>query len=213
MRSDTQVPSSSRPSAGATAVPVAETQIAEAPVAEAAIMEEMLAEASIALPSPPAPMEAGGAGDGPSWAEQVEAGEEEQFQSSRPAEHPHSQSRRHEPTSQLPFPLQDHEGRFTSVSCLYEHAAAQPATPHNVAGQAIRHLHPDLLQQQATGLGNQVVCMIAEYHLTASAHQSSLHPILPPEVAPFLSPIKNYVLGVSSEGTWDVRDMDNAVAL
>ena len=61
MRSDTQVPSSSRPSAGATAVPVTETPIAEAPVAEAAIMEETPTEAPIAPPSPPAPMETGGA--------------------------------------------------------------------------------------------------------------------------------------------------------
>ena len=206
MRYDTQVPSSSRP-------PVTETPIAEAPVAEAAIMEETPAEAPIAPPSPPAPMETGGAGDGPSWAKQVEAGEEELFQRSRPAKHPSSQSRRCEPTSQLPFPLQDHEGRFTSVTWLYEHAAAQPAAPHNVAGRAIRHLHPDLLPQKATSLGNQVACMIAEYHLTASAHQSSLHPILLHEAAPLLPPIKNYVPGVSFEGTRDVRVMDHAVAL
>ena len=213
MRSDTQVPSSSRPSAGATAVPVTETPIAEAPVAEAAIMEEMPAEAPIAPPSPPAPMETGGVGNGPSWAKQVEAGEEELFQRSRPAKCPHSQSGRREPTSRLPFPLQDHEGRFASIAWLYEHAAAQPAAPHNVAGRAIRHLHPDLLPQKATSLGNQVACMIAEYHLTASAHQSSLHPILPHEAAPLLPPIKNYVPGVSFEGTQDVRVMDHAVVL
>ena len=74
MRSDTQVPSSRRPSAGATAVPVAETAVvetpiaeapvAEAPVAEPVVMEEMPAEAPIATPSLPAPMETGGAGDG-----------------------------------------------------------------------------------------------------------------------------------------------------
>ena len=173
-------------------------------MAEAAIMEEMPAEAPIAPPSPPAPMETGGVGDGPSWAEQVEAGDEEPFQRSRPAEHPRSQSRRCEPTCQLPFPLQDHEWRFTSVSQLYEHAAAQPATPHNVADQVIRHLHPYLLPQQATSLGNQVACMIAEYHLTASAHQSSLRLILPHEAASLLPPIKNYVPGVSFEGTRDV---------
>ena len=203
MRSDTEVPSSSRPSAGAMVVPVTETPIAEAPVAEAAIMEETPAEALIAPPSPPAPMETGGAGDGPSWAKQVEAGEEELFQRSRLAKRPRSQSRRREPTSRLPFPLQDHEGRFASVAWLYEHAAAQPATPHNVAGWAIRHLHPDLLPQKATSLGNQVACMIAEYHLTASACKLSLRPILP----------HNYVLGVSFEGTRDVRVMDHAVAL
>ena len=183
MKSEAQTPSSSMPSARATAVPVAETPMAEAPVAEAAVaetsameapIEETPAEAPVASSFPPAPMETGGAGDGQSWAEWVEAVEEEPFQRSRPAKRPHSQSRRHELTFRLPFPLQDSEGRFASISQLYKHAAAQPATPHNVAGQAIMHLHPDLLPQKATRLGNQVACMIAEYHITVSARQSSL---------------------------------------
>ena len=55
--------------------------------------------------------------------------------------------------------------------------------------------------------------MITEYHLTASACQSSLRLILPHEAAPLLPPIKNYVLGVSFEGTRDVRVIDHAVAL
>ena len=177
MKAKAQTPSSSRPSAGATAVPVEETPIAEASVEETAVMETSVmeapaetpgAEALIAPSTLPAPMETGGAGDGPLWAKQVEAHEEE-FQRSRPAKRPRSQSRRHEPTSRLPFPLQDSEGRFASIAQLYEHAAAQPATPHNVAGRAIMHLHPDLLPQKATTLCNQVSCMIAEYHLTASA--------------------------------------------
>ena len=58
-----------------------------------------------------------------------------------------------------------------------------------------------------------MACMITEYHLTVSTRQSSLHPILPPGVAPLLSPIKNYVPGVSFEGTRDVRVMDHAMAL
>ena len=174
MKSEAQIPSSSGPSAGATVVPMAETPIAEAPVAEAAvaetsIMEETPAEAPVAPSSLPAPMETGGVGDGQSWAEQVEADEEETFQRSRPAKCPHSQSRRHEPTPQLPFPLQDGEGRFASISQLYEHAAEQPAAPHNVSSWAIMHLHPNLLPQKAMCLGNQVACMIAEYHLTANA--------------------------------------------
>ena len=218
MRSDAPVPSSSRPSAGATAVPVAETPIAEAPVAEAAvaetsIMEETLAEAPVAPSLPPAPMETGGAGDGQSWAEWVEAVEEEPFQRSRPAKRPRSQSRRHELTSRLPFPLQDSEGRFASFAQLYEHAAAQLAASYNVAGQGIMYLHPDLLPQKTTCLGNQVACMIAEYHLTASAQQSSLRPIIPHEAASLLPPLKCFVPGVSFEGTRDVRVMDHAVAL
>ena len=223
MKSEAQTPSSSRPSVGATAVPVAETPMAEAPVAEAAVAETSTmeapaeetpgAEALVAPSFPPAPMETGGVGDGQSWAERVEAVEEEPFQRSRPAKRPLSQSRRCEPTSRLPFPLQDGEGRFASISQLYEHAAAQPAAPHNVAGWVIMHLHSDLLPQKATHLGNQVACMIAEYHLTASARQSSLRLIIPHEAAPLLPPLKSYVPGVSFKGTRDVRVMDHAVAL
>ena len=223
MKSDAQTPSSSRPSVGATVVPVAETPMAEAPVAEAAVVETSImeapaeetpgAEVPVAPSFPPAPMETGGVGNGQSWAKQMEAAEEESFQRSRPAKCPRSQSRRRELKSRLPFPLQDSEGRFSSIAQLYEHAAAQPATPHNVAGQAIMHLHPNLLPQKTMSLGNQVTCMIAEYHLTVSARQSSLYPIISHEVAPLLPPLKNYIPGVSFEGTWDVRVMDHAVAL
>ena len=223
MRAEVQVPSSRRPSAEAMAVhvaetavvetPIAEAPVAEAPVVEPAITEEMLAEAPTATPSLPAPMETGGAGDGPSWAKQMEEVKDDLFQWSRLAKRPRSLSRRHEPTAQLPFPLQDYAGRFTSITWLYEHATTQPTTSHNTAGRVIRHLDPKLLPHQATSLGNQVACMIAEYHLTASARQSSLCLILPPEMAPLLPAIKNYVLGVSFEGTQDVRVMDHAVAL
>ena len=75
------------------------------------------------------------------------------------------------------------------------------------------HLHPDLLPQKATCLGNQVSCMIAEYHITASARQSSLHPIIPEDAAPLLPPLKNYLPGVAFEGTQDVKVVDHAMAL
>ena len=172
MKLDAQIPSSSRPSVGATVAPITETPVAETPVAEAAVVETPVveapadetpgAEALVAPSSTPAPMETGRAGDGQSWAEQMEAGEDESFQRSRPAKRAWSQSRRHKLKPWLPFPLQDSEGRLTSILQLYEHAAAQP-------GWAIMHLHPDLLPQKATCLGNQVACMIAEYHLTTSA--------------------------------------------
>ena len=164
MKLDAQTTSSSRPSVGATVAPVAETPVTEAPVDQT-----LGAEAPVDPSSTPAPMETGGVGDGQSWAEQMEAGKDEAFQRSRPAKRARSQSRRHEPRPLLPFPLQDSEGRLASISQLYEHVAAQPATHHNVAGRAIMHLHPDMLPQKATCLGNQVACMIAEYHLTGSA--------------------------------------------
>ena len=163
MKADTQTTSSSEPKARAMAAPVTEIPVAQTPVAEALVAE------TPAHSDTPAPMETGGAGDGQSWAERIEAGVEEEFQQDRPAKHRLSQSRKHEQKRMLPFPLQDSEGRLTSISQLYEHAGEQPATHHNVAGRGIMHLHLEVLPGKATCLGNQVVCMIAEYHLTSSA--------------------------------------------
>ena len=42
----------------------------------------------------PAPMETGGAGDGQSWAKEVKASVDEEYQKDRPAKHRRSQSRR-----------------------------------------------------------------------------------------------------------------------
>ena len=204
MKLDAQTTSSSKPSVGATAAPVAETPVAETPGAEA----------PTAPSDTPAPMETGGAGDGQSWAECIEAGADKGFQRARPTKHPRSQSRRHEPRPPLPFPLQDSEGRLACISQLYAHAAEQPGTHHNVAGRGIMHLHPEMLPQNARCLGNQVTCMIAEYHLTSSARGPlSLSPIIPQEAAALLPPLKNYVPGITFEGTRDVRVVDRAKTL
>ena len=180
MKSDAQIPSSSRPSAGVMAAPITESPVAETHVVEAPVDETQGAEAPVSPSSTPAPMETGGAGDGQSWAEQVETGEDEAFQRSRPAKRARSQSRRRKPKPPLPFPLRDSEGRLASVSQLYAHAAEQPVAQYNVAGNAIMHLHPQMLPQNARHLGNRVACMIAEYHLTASARgPSTLSRIIP----------------------------------
>ena len=138
MKLDAQTTSSSRPSVGAMVAPVAETPVAEAPVmetpvAEAPVDETLGAEAPVVPSGTPTPMETGGVGDGQLWAEQMEAGEDEAFQRSRPMKRARSQSRRHKPRPPLPFPLQDSEGRLASISQLYEHVAVQPAAHHNVA--------------------------------------------------------------------------------
>ena len=76
------------------------------------------------------------------------------------------------------------------------------------------HLHPEMLLQKARCIGNQVACMIVEYHLTSSAQgPSSLSPIIPQEAAALLPPLKNYVPGIMFEGTRDVRVVDHAKTL
>ena len=111
----------------------------------------------------------------------------------------------------LPFPLQDAEGRLASVERLYEYVGEQPPPRDDVAGQAIRHLHPEILPWDARRLRNQVVCMIAEYHLMSSARISAtLSPALLEAAKLLLPAIKTYVSNVSFEGTQDVRVLDRA---
>ena len=97
---------------------------------------------------------------------------------------------------------------------LYEHAGEQLLPHDDVAGRGIMHLHPETLPQDARHLRNQVVCMIAEYHLTSSARVSStLCPVLPEAAKLLLPALKTYLPGVSFQGTRDVRVLDHAKAL
>ena len=142
------------------------------------------------------------------------AGIDEEFQKDRPMKHRQSQSRRQEERPMLPFLLQDSEGRLASVLQLYKHVGEQPVAHHNVAARGIMHLHLEMMLCEATCLGNQVVWMIVEYHLTSSARGlSSLSPVLPEAATTLLPPIKNYVSGIAFEGTRDVRVVDRARTL
>ena len=162
----------------------------------------------------PAPMETGGVGDGWSWMEQVEASADDEFQRDRPMKHRRSQSRRQEDRPTLPFPLQDNKERCASAQQLYQHAGEQPQACHNVAALGITHLHLELLPHEARGLCNQVLCMIAEYHLTVSAQgSSSLSPVLPEVVRDLLPPVEGYVVGGAFQGMRDVMVVDRAKTL
>ena len=197
----------SGPSIGMTAAPPQETPAKESPMQEAPVTSPPHSDT-------PAPMETGKAGDGQTWAEWVETSAEAEFQWARPLKRPCSQSRRWETGLRLPFPLQDAEGRLVSIERLYKYAGEQPSPRDDVAGQAIRHLHPEILPQDAQRLGNQVSCMITEYHLTSSARVSTTLSLVLLEAAKLLLPaIKTYVSNVSFEGTQDVRVLDRAKTL
>ena len=159
-----------------------------------------------------APMETGGAGDGHSWVEQTE--DEDDFKRCRPAKCPQSQSRRRENRPTFPFPLQDEEGRCTSTQEIYRHLVQQPPAHHNVATMGITHLHPEVLLRDAWSLGNQVLCMIAEYHLASHAQgSSSLSPVLPEAATELLPPVDKYTGGVGFRGKRDVRVVERAKTL
>ena len=162
----------------------------------------------------PAPMETGRVGDGWSWVDQVKASANDEFQRDRPTKRRQSQSRRWEDRPTLPFPLQDNKGRCTSAQQLYQHAGEQPQAHHNVATLGITHLHLELLPHEARSLSNQVLCMIAEYHLTGSAQGLlSISLVLPEAVRNLLPPVEDYVAGGAFQGTRDMRVVDRAKTL
>ena len=128
----------------------------------------------------PAPMETGRAGDGQSWVDQAEASADDKFRRDRLTKHHQSASRRREGRPTLPFLLQDNDERCASVQQLYQHAGEQPRAFHNVATQGLTHQYPDMEPCEARSLSNQVLCMIAEYHLTGLAQgSSSISVVLP----------------------------------
>ena len=162
----------------------------------------------------PAPMETGGAGDGRSWVDRAEASADDEFRRDRPAKHRLSASRRWEGWPTLPFPLQDNQGRCASVQQLYQHAGEQPQAHHNVATQGMTHQYPDMELCEARSLSNQVLCMIAEYHLTGLAQgSSSISPVLLEVAKDLLPPVEDYLAGGEFQGTRDVRVVARAKTL
>ena len=128
--------------------------------------------------------------------------------------HCQSASRRREGWPTLPFPLQDNNGRCASVQQLYQHAGEQPQARHNVAAQGMTHQYPDMEPREARSLSNQVLCMIAEYHLTGLAQGSSSNSLVLPEVAKdLLPPVEDYLAGGEFQGTRDVRVVERAKTL
>ena len=93
-RVETLAAGSSEPSTGATVAPIQETPTKEPPVTEPPVTETPVMEAPATCSDTPAPMEIGRGGDGQSWAEQVEAGLEVEFQQDRPTKCHRSQSRK-----------------------------------------------------------------------------------------------------------------------
>ena len=162
----------------------------------------------------PTPMETGGAGDGHSWVDQVDAYPEEEWRRDRLAKHPRASSGRQDPHSINPFLLQDSEGRHEAVQQLYCHASELTPVHHDVAAQGMATHHPDLEAGTTKSLNNMVLCMISEYHLTCLSQGPSYVSLVLPEAAKNLLPsMKEYMAGSDFQGTRDARVLERAKTL
>ena len=125
----------------------------------------------------------------------------------------HSQSRRRDSRPTVPFPLQEHEGRLQALRTLYEEAGEHRLASEMTALRGLQISHPEMGAEELQCLNNQVLLMIAEYHLTsASQGTHSILPVLPKGAARLMPPVDEYLPG-SFEGCHDVRVTDRAQIL
>ena len=111
------------------------------------------------------------------------------------------------------FPLQDHEGRLQALQALYEEAGEHKLASEITALRGLQVSHPEMGADELQRLNNQVLLMIAEYHLmSASQGTHSIQPVLPEGAARLMPPVDEYLPG-SFEGCRDVRVTDRAQIL
>ena len=124
-----------------------------------------------------------------------------------------SQSRKRDSRPTAPFPLQDHEGRLQALQALYEEAGEHKLASEITALRGLQVSHPEMGADELQRLNNQVLLMIAEYHLTSTSQGThSIQPVLPEGAARLMPPVDEYLPG-SFEGCRDVRVTDRAQIL
>ena len=96
---------------------------------------------------------------------------------------------------------------------LYEEAGENRLASEMTALRGLQEGHPELGPEELQRLNNQVLLMIAEYHLT-SASQGTHHvlPVLPEGAARLIPPLDDYLPG-SFEGCRNIRVRDRAQIL
>ena len=154
----------------------------------------------------------GGAGDSSGQSGRAASREPRTTRSSS-RKHRRSQSRRRDSRPTVPFPLQEHEGRLQAIRTLYEEAGEHRLASEMTALRGLWESHPEMGAEELQCLNNQVLLMIAEYHLT-SASRGTHHvlPVLPEGAARLIPPLDDYLPG-SFDGCRDVRVTDRAQIL
>ena len=117
-----------------------------------------------------------------------------------------SLSRRRDPRPFVPFPLQEQDGHLQAVRLLFEGAAEHSLAPEMSMLRGLRESYPNMGGEELHRLNNQVLVMIAEYHLTSACQGSrSIPPLLPEGTARLMHPLDEYLPGGTFEGCRDVR--------
>ena len=150
----------------------------------------------------PSPM-VGGAGDGPSWYEQVT------HEDARKNANKRKRTDTDQQTPGRPFSLGSEPDRKEAMSAIYEHMAGQEPPQKNITSWAISAYYPNFTPTAVKTVASQVLCMIAKYYLAGATRGSmTTSPILPEAVEQYLPPLVDYA-HPGSTGLTDVRVHDH----
>ena len=183
--------------------------------------------AHLAKPEDPALMEVAPqttsrSGDAPSvsWADQAEDADSFQRQSTKKwkrsdPKRPDSKRQNKEPSRPLnPFPLQEDARRRVEAQKCYTFSGNLGASLNDFTTAAFKKTHPNCPDKEVTSITNQVLCMIAEYHLRcASSGPIMVSPVVPTQVEHLLSPLEEYLSnedGVEAAYTRDLREFERS---
>ena len=96
------------------------------------------------------------------------------------------------------------------MDAIYEHAKDRELPPKDIASWAIQTSYPGQPVETVKAWANQVLCMIAEYHLACVLKGPKYaSPILPEALENYLPPRDDYTRTDCTDSTTDVRIQDN----
>ena len=109
----------------------------------------------------------------------------------------------------VPFPLQEREGRLQAIQKLYAATEEHKLASEMTTLRGLQANYPDMDVEELIHLNNQVLIMIAEYHLTSASQGShSIPPVLPAGAARLVPSVNEYL--PPFVGVRDVRLTDRA---
>ena len=93
---------------------------------------------------------------------------------------------------------------------IYEHTKGQEPPLRDIASRAIQMSYPHEAAKTVKAWANQVLCMIAEYHLACVVKGPKMaSPILPEALDNWLPPLDDYQVPNPLDQVTDVRVVDN----
>ena len=149
------------------------------------------------------PLMEGRAGDGSSWFEWVSHKEAREGACKRKRTDTDQQAPGH------PLPLRSEEARKEAMGAIYEHAVGQEPPQKNITSRAISAHYPNFTPATVKAMADQVLCMIAKYHLVCATRGSTTTiPILSEAVEQYLPPLVDYA-HLGGTGLTDERVHDH----